>query len=201
METRHRNWQQGFASEDGGSATPVRAALRSQATTRKRVGSAAMARERATRNAVRENLKADGVARSVAAARREWLVGGGSKERPPANAAATRYAAKASNDAVNAAMRVIGRSDARFRRNRDDAMERLRSRVSSAQIETRARHFEVRDFSSFIVVHYFVMIAIVEIVVDRVGPLASESWLLFICDMSSYPDAVDISQLSARWGL
>ncbi|KAK9104586.1 hypothetical protein Scep_021430 [Stephania cephalantha] len=35
--------------------------------------------------------------------------------------------------------------------------------------------------------------AIVEIVVDRVGPLASESWLLFICDMSSYPDAVDIS--------
>ncbi|KAK9166331.1 hypothetical protein Scep_001522 [Stephania cephalantha] len=43
--------------------------------------------------------------------------------------------------------------------------------------------------------------AIVEIVVDRVGPLASESWLLFICDMSSYPDAVDISQLSVRWGL
>ncbi|KAK9089261.1 hypothetical protein Scep_028343 [Stephania cephalantha] len=30
------------------------------------------------------------------------------------------------------------------------------------------------------------------------GPLASESWLLFICDMSSYLDAVDISQLSVR---
>ncbi|KAK9104678.1 hypothetical protein Scep_021522 [Stephania cephalantha] len=54
---------------------------------------------------------------------------------------------------------------------------------------------------SFIVVHCFVMINIVEIVVDRVGPLASESWLLFICDMSSYPNAVDISQLSVRWGL
>ncbi|KAK9125716.1 hypothetical protein Scep_014562 [Stephania cephalantha] len=53
---------------------------------------------------------------------------------------------------------------------------------------------------SFIVVHCFVMIAIVEIVVDRVGPMASESRLLFICDMSSYPDAVDISQLSVRWG-
>ncbi|KAK9140317.1 hypothetical protein Scep_009998 [Stephania cephalantha] len=42
--------------------------------------------------------------------------------------------------------------------------------------------------------------AIVEIVVDRVGPMASESQLLFICDMSLYPDAVDISQLSVRWG-
>ncbi|KAK9095258.1 hypothetical protein Scep_026727 [Stephania cephalantha] len=43
--------------------------------------------------------------------------------------------------------------------------------------------------------------AIVEIVVDRVSLMASESRLLFICDMSSYPDAVDISQLSVRWGL
>ncbi|KAK9158076.1 hypothetical protein Scep_004650 [Stephania cephalantha] len=42
--------------------------------------------------------------------------------------------------------------------------------------------------------------AIVEIVVNRVGPMASESRLLFICDMSSYPDAVDISQLNVRWG-
>ncbi|KAK9084495.1 hypothetical protein Scep_030966 [Stephania cephalantha] len=51
---------------------------------------------------------------------------------------------------------------------------------------------------SFIVVQLcFVMIAIVEIVVDRVGQMASESRFLFICDMSSYPDAVDISQLSA----
>ncbi|KAK9157678.1 hypothetical protein Scep_004252 [Stephania cephalantha] len=41
-------------------------------------------------------------------------------------------------------------------------------------------------------------IAIVEIVVDRVGLMASESRLLFICDMSSYPDAVDISQLSTN---
>ncbi|KAK9156758.1 hypothetical protein Scep_003332 [Stephania cephalantha] len=32
------------------------------------------------------------------------------------------------------------------------------------------------------------------------SPLASESLLLFICDMSSYLDAVDISQLSVRWG-
>ncbi|KAK9148340.1 hypothetical protein Scep_007097 [Stephania cephalantha] len=37
--------------------------------------------------------------------------------------------------------------------------------------------------------------------VGHVGPLANESWLLFICDMSSYLDAVDISQLSVRWGL
>ncbi|KAK9132918.1 hypothetical protein Scep_012446 [Stephania cephalantha] len=34
--------------------------------------------------------------------------------------------------------RVVDRSDARFRRNRDDAMEGLKSRVSGAQIETRA---------------------------------------------------------------
>ncbi|KAK9112628.1 hypothetical protein Scep_020147 [Stephania cephalantha] len=51
------------------------------------------------------------------------------------------------------------------------------------------------------VLRFAISRVIVEIVVDRVGPLASESWLLFICDMSSYPDAVDISQLSVRWGL
>ncbi|KAK9089497.1 hypothetical protein Scep_028579 [Stephania cephalantha] len=73
--------------------------------------------------------------------------------------------------------RVVGRRMRLIRRNRDDAME-----------------------VSFIVVHAFVMIAIVEIVIDRVGPMASESQFLFICDMSSYPDAADISQLSALIG-
>ncbi|KAK9140032.1 hypothetical protein Scep_009713 [Stephania cephalantha] len=77
-------------------------------------------------------------------------------------------------DAVNGAVarcRPVGC------RNRDDAMEE--SGVGCAN----------RDASD-----------VLRFAISRGGPLASESWLLFICDMSSYPDAVDISQLSVRWG-
>ncbi|KAK9104596.1 hypothetical protein Scep_021440 [Stephania cephalantha] len=66
--------------------------------------------------------------------------------RRPATGGAPATAATAIRQAT-ARWRVVDRSDARFRQNRDDAVEGLRSRVSGAQIETRARCFEVRDFS------------------------------------------------------
>ncbi|KAK9127033.1 hypothetical protein Syun_015830 [Stephania yunnanensis] len=72
---------------------------------------------------------------------------------------------------------------------------RCRRSTSGALLTGRMRDFDEMATTrwSFIVVHCFVMIAIVEIVVDRVSPMANESRLLFICYMSSYPDAIDIS--------
>ncbi|KAK9166498.1 hypothetical protein Scep_001689 [Stephania cephalantha] len=73
---------------------------------------------------------------------RAWRRGGGRRGRRRSSSGAAGGAA-----APTARWHVVDRSDARFQRNRDDAMEGLRSRVSGAQIETRARRFEVRDFS------------------------------------------------------
>ncbi|KAK9088599.1 hypothetical protein Scep_027681 [Stephania cephalantha] len=96
-------------------------------------------------------------------------------------------------------------SGRRRRRQRGGAVSTGRTRDFDEITTTRWRDLGVgcrvrKSRRERDVLRFAISRAIVEIVVDRVGPMASESRLLFICDMSSYPDAVDISQLSVRWG-
>ncbi|KAK9132765.1 hypothetical protein Scep_012293 [Stephania cephalantha] len=151
VETATRNWA---AARRGGrrlgNASEQLRRRSSDGAGKGRIGSDGV-REATRRNAVRRlegRQRRCAVGNGWSAVAPAAAPASGRRRRRQGSGGGSKAAAACSSGAVNARWRVIDRSDARFRRNRDDAMEGLRSRVSGAQIETRARSFE--DGSRFL---------------------------------------------------